>query len=178
MDNEKLTEFLMYTSAEGNVKIDVYIQDETIWLPQKKIAQLFDVGVSAVSKHLKNIKLIKLDKNMGPSFARNIGWNLANGNYIAFLDSDDFWHPQKLEIMSHVITNNPDSALLGHGFTLNPNDFSGPINAITINPCFTGKRSFKYYSKILLQLPVLQSKKTFLFASMKNFAMQKIMNYG
>ena len=68
MDNEKLTEFLMYTSAEGNVKIDVYIQDETIWLPQKKIAQLFDVGVSAVSKHLKNIFESKeLDEKVGIS---------------------------------------------------------------------------------------------------------------
>jgi glycosyltransferase involved in cell wall biosynthesis len=35
---------------------------------------------------------------MGPGMARNIGWNNATGNYIAFLDSDDSWNPLKLEI--------------------------------------------------------------------------------
>ena len=37
------------------MKVDVLLQNETIWLPQKKIAQLFDVNVPAISKHLKNI---------------------------------------------------------------------------------------------------------------------------
>lgn len=52
---EKLTEFLLYKNPNGDVKIDVLLQNETIWLPQKKIAQLFDVNVPAISKHLKNI---------------------------------------------------------------------------------------------------------------------------
>ncbi len=52
---DKLTEFLLYKSPNGDIKIDVYLHNETIWLPQKKIAQLFDVGVPAISKHLKNI---------------------------------------------------------------------------------------------------------------------------
>ena len=51
----KLTEFLLYKNPNGEVKIDVLLQNETIWLPQKKIAQLFDVNVPAISKHLKNI---------------------------------------------------------------------------------------------------------------------------
>ena len=54
-DNEKLTEFLLYKTSNGEIKIDVLLQNETIWLPQKKIAQLFEVNVPAVSKHLKNI---------------------------------------------------------------------------------------------------------------------------
>lgn len=47
-----------------------------------------------------NFKLIiiYLNVNMGPGRARNIGWNNATGNYIAFLDSDDSWNPLKLEI--------------------------------------------------------------------------------
>jgi len=53
--DEKLTEFLLYKNPNGDIKIDVFLQNETIWLPQKKIAQLFDVGVPAISKHLKNI---------------------------------------------------------------------------------------------------------------------------
>ncbi|WP_347488874.1 RhuM family protein [Desulfoscipio sp. XC116] len=45
-------QFLMY-DADGEV--EVLVQDETIWATQKTIAQLFDVGVPAISKHLKNI---------------------------------------------------------------------------------------------------------------------------
>ena len=45
-------QFLMYDADE---KVEVLVQDETIWATQKIIAQLFDVGVPAISKHLKNI---------------------------------------------------------------------------------------------------------------------------
>lgn len=45
-------QFLMY---EADETVEVLVQDETIWATQKSIAQLFDVGVPAISKHLKNI---------------------------------------------------------------------------------------------------------------------------
>ena len=54
-NNEQLTEFLLYKSPNGDIKVDVLLQDETIWLPQKKIALLFGVKVPAISKHLNNI---------------------------------------------------------------------------------------------------------------------------
>lgn len=49
------TEFLLYKTPNGDVKVDVLLQNETIWMPQKKMAELFDVQVPAISKHLKNI---------------------------------------------------------------------------------------------------------------------------
>ncbi|MBW2167622.1 MAG: virulence RhuM family protein [Deltaproteobacteria bacterium] len=52
---DELTEFLLYTSPDGTVKVEVFLHDETIWLPQKRIAELFGVGVPAISKHLDNI---------------------------------------------------------------------------------------------------------------------------
>ena len=47
--------FLMYNSPEEDVSINAVVKDETIWLSQKAMAELFDVEVPAISKHLSNI---------------------------------------------------------------------------------------------------------------------------
>ena len=54
---DKLTEFLLYTSPNGKIKLEVFLHNETIWLTQKRIAELFGVGVPAISKHMMNIFL-------------------------------------------------------------------------------------------------------------------------
>lgn len=51
----KQLEFLMYKSADEEVSVNALIKDETIWLTQKSMADLFDVDVPAISKHLSNI---------------------------------------------------------------------------------------------------------------------------
>ena len=48
-------EILLYTTPNGKVKVEIYLQNETIWLTQQKIADLFGVQRPAVTKHLKNI---------------------------------------------------------------------------------------------------------------------------
>jgi len=48
-------QFLIYSTPQENVKINVIVKDETIWLTQKTMAELFDVQVPAINKHLKNI---------------------------------------------------------------------------------------------------------------------------
>lgn len=48
-------EFLMYRSAEEDVSVNAVVKDETIWLTQSTMAELFGVKVPAISKHLKNI---------------------------------------------------------------------------------------------------------------------------
>ena len=49
------SDFLFYTSAEGKTKIQVILNDETVWLTQKSVAELFGVQRPAITKHLKNI---------------------------------------------------------------------------------------------------------------------------
>lgn len=51
----KQIQFLIYNTPTEQVKVEVVIKDETLWLTQKAMAELFGVGVPAISKHLKNI---------------------------------------------------------------------------------------------------------------------------
>ena len=55
MKELKELSFLMYNSKEENISVNVIVKDETIWLTQKAMAELFGVGIPAISKHLKNI---------------------------------------------------------------------------------------------------------------------------
>jgi len=52
---DKAAEILFYTTPQNTVRIDVRLHDETLWLSQKQMAELFGVNVPAISKHLKNI---------------------------------------------------------------------------------------------------------------------------
>jgi len=54
MDDEA-KHFLIYSLPNDEVRVDVFVQDETLWLTQKMMAKLFDVNVPAISKHLSNI---------------------------------------------------------------------------------------------------------------------------
>ena len=52
---EQYVKFLIYQSAEQDVAVNAVVRDETIWLTQKGMAELFGVDVPAISKHLSNI---------------------------------------------------------------------------------------------------------------------------
>ena len=52
---DETTEFLLYTSPNGEIKVDVFFHKENIWLTQKRMAELFDVEVNTINYHLKEI---------------------------------------------------------------------------------------------------------------------------
>jgi glycosyltransferase involved in cell wall biosynthesis len=64
------------------------------------------------------VKVFALPRNGGPSAARNLGWARATERYIAFLDADDSWHPQKLAIQMEVLAADPAIALLAHAMNV------------------------------------------------------------
>lgn len=77
------------------------------------------------------VKVIACSENSGAGTARNVGWETATQPYIAFLDSDDSWHSQKIEIQYSWMINHPDIVLTGHA-----------CQQVDDNSAFDGKADF------------------------------------
>lgn len=76
-----------------------------------------DNSVNAVNEILDSrIRLIK-KVNGGVSSARNEGILAAKGEYVAFLDGDDLWHPEYLETLDKLISDFPNATLYGIGYS-------------------------------------------------------------
>jgi glycosyltransferase involved in cell wall biosynthesis len=77
-----------------------------------------DATIEVVEKvavdHCREVELVRQHRNCGPGAARNAGWNLAATEFVAFLDSDDSWHPTKLERQLDVARQHPDDCFFGH----------------------------------------------------------------
>lgn len=52
---QKFNNFVIFKTADGKVKIDVFFKDETLWLTQKALSVLFEKDRTVISKHLKGI---------------------------------------------------------------------------------------------------------------------------
>lgn len=77
------------------------------------------------AQHGSWIRVVALGTNVGAASARNAGWGLATQPYIAFLDADDAWHPQKIEIQYGYMRLHPSVALSGHLCLQLPADLQG-----------------------------------------------------
>ncbi len=60
------------------------------------------------------VRTIALAENLGPGTARNTGWDAATGEWVAFLDADDAWHPEKLSVQHTLMSAEPSLAMSGH----------------------------------------------------------------
>jgi hypothetical protein len=62
--SKEIDKFLIYNSPNNEVRVNVYLENETVWLTQKAMAELFGVNIPAISKHLSNIvESFELDEN-------------------------------------------------------------------------------------------------------------------
>ena len=81
-----------------------------------------DATVEMVERTMSNspipVRLLSATTNQGPSVARNLGWDAASGDLIAFLDADDVWHPQKLEIQVPIMESTPHLMMSAHDRTV------------------------------------------------------------
>jgi len=115
---------LMYTSAAGKVKVEVAYENESCWLTQKKMADLFAVDVRTINWHLGNIfKTRELDRDSviqeswitaadGKRYLTNL-YNLeaiisvAEGHYEAFRVTQDLGFESDFEKETRALTSPP-----------------------------------------------------------------------
>ena len=78
--NQPSSQILLYQSVDGKIKLDVELQQETVWLNQNQMAQLFDKSKSTISEHITNI--FKDGELMEDSVVRNSRTTALDGkNY-------------------------------------------------------------------------------------------------
>jgi hypothetical protein len=78
--NNEFTEFLLYKSPNGKVKVEIFLHNETVWLTQARIATLFNIDRSVITKHLRNI--FKSGELKESSVCANFAHTAADGkNY-------------------------------------------------------------------------------------------------
>ena len=96
--------------------------------------------------HPEWIRCISLVANRGPSYARNVGWDAAVTDFVAFLDADDEWHPRKLEIQLKWFRENLDAQMSGHqciqysGNTIEIETESWEVRSFTLRDMLTSNR--------------------------------------
>jgi hypothetical protein len=54
-NNNQNSDFILYTSQDGEIRVDVFVNNETVWLTQKAMQELFDRSKSTVSEHISNV---------------------------------------------------------------------------------------------------------------------------
>lgn len=77
-----------------------------------------DGTLRLVKEDFPQARLIELEENKGPAFARNAGLKASKGDWVAFLDADDEWHPDKLKILSTCLGRQPEIRAIIHPFTM------------------------------------------------------------
>jgi glycosyltransferase involved in cell wall biosynthesis len=72
------------------------------------------------------VKVLTMPRNGGPSAARNRGWEHATQPWIAFLDADDSWHPQKVHLQMKALAADPHISLIAHDMNVQSRDEASP----------------------------------------------------
>ena len=89
----------------GSVLRQTYIHWELIIVDDNSKDETVEL-INEIKERDRRVRYYKLKQNRGPAHARALGTYFARGKYIAFLDSDDIWTPEKLKIQIEWMKRN------------------------------------------------------------------------
>lgn len=84
--------------AQGYTNYEIIVVDDCSEIPYES--------------HNERVQIVRNESNLGPGLSRNRGKELAKGDYIAFLDSDDYWHPDFLEACIEVYNTHTNISMV------------------------------------------------------------------
>jgi glycosyltransferase involved in cell wall biosynthesis len=151
IDAEKhRTTVVISETAPVSVIIPTYRDGEVLWRALSSVenqtlqpAQIIvvddgssDGNAEAICRasSLKNVQLIVLEKNLGPGGARNAGIEASREPFVAFLDADDEWHPEKLERQMSVMREAGAPLLTCHEKSFDGTTWLDPGESAKISP--------------------------------------------
>lgn len=102
--------------AVGSVLVQTFTDFELVIVDDGSKDNSAQIAEKTIEGH-DNCRLIR-QENAGVSVARNNGVALSHGDYLCFLDADDWWAPTFLEEMSKLIDEFPDAGIYGTGYTI------------------------------------------------------------
>lgn len=123
------------TKAIGSVLAQTFADFELIIVDDGSKDNSFSLALKAIEGS-SNCHIYK-QENAGVSVARNNGVALSQGEYLCFLDADDWWAPTFLEEMSKLIDEFPDAGIYGTGYTIvNETKRKTRVSPIGVEPGF------------------------------------------
>lgn len=115
-----------------------------------------DNTLSLLKNYSGKIEIIVNENKSNPAIARNIALNYAKGNYIAFLDSDDWWEPDKIKIQLEFMNSNPKIGLSYTQSYIHHNSLTAEsIHSVGYNRKKLQRFCFITHSSILVRKDIL-----------------------
>ena len=74
---KEIKEFVLYTTENGNVKLEIFLEEESLWLSQKMMGTLYSVNIRTINEHLK--KIFNDNELQGDSVIRNFRITATDG---------------------------------------------------------------------------------------------------
>jgi glycosyltransferase involved in cell wall biosynthesis len=118
------------TQTIESVLVQTYQNWEMIIVDDCSIDDSYEIALEYAEQN-NRIKAYRMEKNGGAALARNKAIELSNGDYLAFLDSDDLWYPEKIEKqLQFMIENNCDFSFTGYEHIDINNNFMNKRNRV------------------------------------------------